>query len=277
MLIGNGIPVNEKVYRQTFSSVVALVVADQMPSVGASKPSCTGTKIGDGLILTAAHCFDNGKISARSVWVGSDWFDTTDKRMRFSNAAWLCEHPSYKGMPRTGYDVAILRVCDNVERSVPARPADIGEKKENLLRIAGWGPSGSPNSTCGSAVMCYGIVNHVRTEECIAGFEAKRYPLENTQSMLCVHGQKQNLCGGDSGGPAYDQNGVQIGVASLRLKDCGARSSYNVYADTRHQEIAEWIQQAQIANASPGDHLLCRGNGSEPKLVKMSDELSCAE
>lgn len=81
------------------------------------------------------------------------------------------------------------------------------------------------------------------------GFKQTMPGIKHSETFKCSDSgvtSSDNICGGDSGGPAVadpESDTVQmLGVTSGKWGTCGQFNSHNRYVDTTRYEIRKWIQ-----------------------------------
>lgn len=165
---------------------------------------CSGTVIGDRVILTAAHCLEdvssNNRIERVDVLVGNSTFSTTN----------FAYHPSFNS-PDEANDIGIVVTNTNLPTNhnsiiSSSKSLQVGED----LVIAGFGLDENGNN--GFLRAGYNT---------ISSFSSKAISLRFADSN-----GDTNTCSGDSGGPLFiqrDSTWVLAGVTSNGIRaNCGA-------------------------------------------------------
>ncbi len=193
-------------------AVVALLHAD-------GSPYCTGTLIAPQVVITAAHCIaidDKVEMPAKVAF-------GTDARNPIAtiDVAWAEPHPHYGG--RTYFnDAALVGLAQESDvpplpfRRAPLGPGDLAR----TLRFVGFG----------------------LTEEKTAGTKMQgSTALKALEPEFLIYGQV--TCNGDSGGPAFLDNGAGVeelvGLTSHGPLSC---SAYGDSYSTRVDSVSQWVE-----------------------------------
>jgi secreted trypsin-like serine protease len=182
---------------------------------------CSATIIGEGLLLTAAHCTSN-----TDTWVLIHFDGLEGKFSR--NADRFVRHENYKDMfgADSQNDIALVFFSGGLPNGfvpVSILPADISLNRGDEIQLAGYGDGGP-----------IGILAKVKL--ILSDFL-------NSNSLIKFSQTKSyGICHGDSGGPAFKEVAGRLylaGVAAYANEmDC---SGYSVY--TRATPYLEWIQR----------------------------------
>ncbi|KZN53537.1 hypothetical protein N474_20985 [Pseudoalteromonas luteoviolacea CPMOR-2] len=211
----------------------------QILSSNGTTAFCGGSYIGDGYVLTAAHCVRNK--SAQSLNVKVAGFILAGNDGDRISVEQVHSHPQYNSQTLHN-DVAVLKLSrlPTIGSSVTLAQSSIDyyAREGDLLSVAGLGrlQEGGVRPTnlyevdvpLVSDAVCRqsgGHYSNVGATEFCAG-----YP----------QGQKDS-CSGDSGGPIVVQSGgqtVQLGVVSWGI-GCARPDKYGVYADVA--ALGQWI------------------------------------
>ncbi|OFZ19723.1 MAG: hypothetical protein A2X94_16855 [Bdellovibrionales bacterium GWB1_55_8] len=207
--------------------IIARTTVALLMDVADGQALCTGSIIEDDIILTAAHCID-GAIKTTIV------FGTELRKARhvtLATATFVA--PGYRTNAKTP-DIALVRF----EGGLPAgyetaeiMPSTRSPKKRERVILAGYGIT-SMKEQKGSGVLR-------QVEQTITSSSGPQaYEVTVTQRG------KTGACPGDSGGPAYTENGHQLfGIASRIflpfISPCGVRA---VYTNANHPEMRQLIQ-----------------------------------
>ncbi|MEM9188409.1 MAG: trypsin-like serine protease [Myxococcota bacterium] len=181
----------------------AEVVAILRDTGGGSVSICSGTAIGTRAVLTAKHCvYDGTQAIAASefeVTVGRRAFEPGVDRRVGVDQIFTTPGPFTRADLAAGMDVAVLRTNANLNtpvREVSPAPPRVG----NPLEIFGFGlrtATGDPGQKSRG------------TTTVVEAF-----------APVFVATGASNICGGDSGGPAFDSIGRVVGIANSSVDEC---------------------------------------------------------
>ena len=170
---------------------LAFTVTDRSPDFDAMVDSnvilysgCSGTYIGDNLILTAAHCVKNGRVPIRQIRTGSHWKQTTRVT---GEVEWSDD----------SLDLALVRVEDGsifTAARVCYRRPELGEVIYHMGN-----PAGQEDT------LLKGLVSKEVRKWAIGGVERDYFQTN------------AGLVGGSSGGALYDSTGCLVGVVSAGI------------------------------------------------------------
>jgi secreted trypsin-like serine protease len=177
----------------------------------AAKAICTGSLLGNNIVLTAAHCL--GRDPRKILVVFTTNISKANKEMTrpvigaIAHPMWITNNR----LPKNTADIAIVKYFGNTPagyRPVNILPNLSPLKNNSLVLLAGFGISDGVKKS-GS-----GVLRQVMTNITDAGFSQTEIQLEQRRG--------RGACHGDSGGPAFIvANGVQYlwGITSRGYQD----------------------------------------------------------
>nr|XP_003201101.3 granzyme-like protein 1 [Danio rerio] len=196
------------------------------------KHICGGFLVSEQFVMTAAHCFVNGK--ELTVVVGAHEYTDGASRM---DVKFYHIHPGFESKTLLN-DIMLLQLHKKVKKSnkvnwIPIPNADKDIKAKTKCSVAGWGK----NTT-------HGEVSAKLMEVNVTLFDKKacqKYwgPTYSTSKMMCTGGHG-GFCQGDSGGPLVCDK-VAVGIVSFNEKNnCDSPTKPNVY--TQISKFLSWIK-----------------------------------
>jgi len=232
------------------------------------KTKCGATVITNNTLLTAAHCFENGKWNNMVVLVGDNVINEThdNEHAKGYHIDHVLFHPSYEG--NAYFDVAVIFTKETIEFNpkvqpicLPDKPVDYSDNREgDLVTITGWGlqklRTMRKDWSLREAQVSVFSQKYCNFKHNIKGGSfgaliAKDLPDLFTSKIICA-GSETGLagtCSGDSGGPmvrfmssADPPRYMQIGVLFGGVGQCGNKDFPNIYARLEDEEILNWIK-----------------------------------
>jgi secreted trypsin-like serine protease len=185
---------------------------------------CGATFIAPDMLLSAAACIPDTS-SKNNVLFGDSSLDIGNDLVE-RDVDFTIPHPDYNSFTRE-YDFAVLKVTGTVtpidyvqlaQSNGMEDPMLLGE----LLTVIGFGLTEDGFSNTLLEV----TVPYVTHDVCDSGDYTD---LISEEVMVCAGEEGKDFCDGDTGGPLFDVNKVQVGVASTGF-GCGEDGLPGVYA-----------------------------------------------
>lgn len=204
-----------------------------------SKALCTGTLIGEQIVLTAAHCVDPNSTDL-VVYFGTNFKQPDPNLVRSAIKAVV--HPSYNSSRGEDIgDVAVVRFDGSSPQEF--KPAPLlkdfkGVLKNTRVVVAGYGLDWSWIVKAGSGIL--------RTVELRI-----QDPFFSKTEMMIDQSIRKGICSGDSGGPAYLKLNGALFVAGVASRGDSipiplAPNCFIMSIFTRVDVYADWIQATAV-------------------------------
>ncbi len=232
----SNVSIDNESYRESSDKIIGGILTDAFPAVGAitneGYAHCTGTLVGEKLVVTAAHCVTDVSASSLQFVIGASIFSAGVVERH--NVASLKAHPNYNDRTITN-DIGILILATKPS----VAPLGVVQSMDTSwvgrsLTFVGYGVSNGRTQRG---------AGYKRSVDMPVSFvDAKTFGVE-------VAGR--NTCNGDSGGPALyiDATGAAFvaGVTSYGDETC---VEYGV--DTRVDAFADFVGANTPTDGPPG-------------------------
>ncbi|MBN8739700.1 MAG: hypothetical protein BGP24_05045 [Lysobacterales bacterium 69-70] len=216
---------------------VALIITD--PDDPDLQYLCGGSIIGNGWVLTAAHCVQGHEQFPDKVSVISGMTDLGAPDAKRAKATAVMVHDKYSSETQD-FDVALVKV-DAVGEKIALAQSEPANQAP--VTVSGYGRTTENGVT--SDALLFAELQAKSRKSCNA-FTA--YNGAVTKNMICAGRpkdatQRRDSCQGDSGGPLYAGSGssaLLIGVVSWG-EGCGRPGKPGVYANVASTPVRQWI------------------------------------
>jgi len=216
---------------------------------------CGASYVGDGFVLTAAHCVEGASADQIDAVIGIHDLKSESEQGKRIAVSHIYAHQQYNSQSMEN-DIALLQLAEKPE--LPAlKPIseELMAKVEvgNALTVMGWGNRSGEQGTNDFPNVLHEVdVPLVAHEVCQSAYDNGLF-----DSMICAGYQEggKDSCQGDSGGPIIakvEEEWYQVGVVSFG-NGCAQPDSYGVY--TRVASFPNWLAASSsgISLQSPSD------------------------
>ncbi len=218
-----------KVKPEDWPALVSAVVGTTLESNRQVAIRCSGTLVGPGVLLTAAHCFDPGTEEAFRTQALIGLSATNVVALACTLSPQYAQSPDFSSIPRVPQDYALCLFDATSAKLFP--PAETVDAQKPLapggaVLMSGWGcrslafnagqwgfVAPAPGSSDRALTIADGRIEAVPLPG--AAFEGLFATLV---SNLGTSNRHPALCKGDSGGPLFDGASVHAPTASRRVR-----------------------------------------------------------
>jgi secreted trypsin-like serine protease len=260
---------------------------------------CGGSLLSDTLVVTAAHCVENGADppvfpGGVKIFLGDEALDADTSTAAQIRAVTKVSFPPTWRPSTNQYDVALLTL-DSAETDAEAAPVQrvantpegmaLFDDSNDALFVSGWGNTLAQPAEGGGGkdyptVLQGAVVDVVGDTACN---DVSHYAGDvDTSLMLCAGSTGADSCQGDSGGPLVaDADPFEHTAASLRLVGivswgigCALPEFPGVYTEVNAEPIRTFID-AGVAGTLPSRPSLAAGDATVTGTPQVGTPLTC--
>ncbi|XP_026134550.1 complement factor D [Carassius auratus] len=202
------------------------------------KHECGGFLISRQWVMSAAHCFQDGRTSDVKVVLGAHSLSNAEGTKQTFKATAVYNHPDFQ-ISNYDNDIALLKLDKPITESNAVKPVKFqreggSDPEEDAdVKTVGWG---SLNNLGGRPDKLQELTIKVLERwRCGRG---DYYGTKFTNNMFCAAEKLKDTCDGDSGGPLLYKDLV-VGITSNGGKKCGSSKKPGLYTIISH--YTKWI------------------------------------
>ena len=201
---------------------------------------CTSTVVGEGAVLTAAHCTTGG----RGGRIGKTIVDPDENRTIKNGTEVICEpYSRYKTNEELDYALCTYKVDSAKSLGRPYESLSVQNNELTIdvpLTMVGYGCTGYHISN-DEGTTIYEDLENLFTFGELHGGSAKIVELPDDSNPYITTEGTTTTCVSDSGGPAFiDVNGVRA-IVGVSKKSSLNRKSF--FAPIANEDFIEWIRK----------------------------------
>ncbi|XP_075975757.1 achelase-1-like [Anticarsia gemmatalis] len=218
--------------------MVALLFAEDQLN---HRQACGGCIVNQRSVLTAAHCFDDGR-HLTGMWrmrIGSTYANSGGTVLAVDQ---ITTHPNYNRW-NFDSDIAILRSTTTIEYGLGVQPARLASSNFQLgdnfvVWAVGWGMT--EYGVFSERLLKVYNIRVISQDLCRQRYGSERI----TDNMLCTTWGHADggQCQGDDGGPLY-QNFLAHFVVGITSWSNGCDNTYYPIVNARVSRFSTWIQE----------------------------------